>query len=360
MARNCIASIDLNALKNNYLYAKSLSPPQSNAIAIIKANAYGHGAVRVAQHLEGTADCYGVACSEEAVELRNSGISKTPILLLEGVFEESELNLVVEHNLWMVVCNSAQLEWVLNCQLSQKYNIFVKIDSGMGRLGFLEHESNEVINILENSPNVDKLTLMTHFSSADNTESSSTNTQIDKFNNIVDSRQNDHSLANSAALMAWNDAHSGYTRPGIMLYGSSPFPFEDKFTGLVPVMTLESTVISIKKFKAGASIGYGERYICKNDTLIGVVAIGYADGYPRSAKDGTPVFLNGGTARLAGRVSMDMITVDLKGIKDPKIGDRVELFGPNVSIDEVAQYSDTISYEIFSKITSRVYRTYVS
>jgi len=360
MARNCIASIDLNALKNNYLYAKSLSPPQSNAIAIIKANAYGHGAVRVAQHLEGTADCYGVACSEEAVEIRNSGISKTPILLLEGVFEESELNLVVEHNLWMVVCNSAQLEWVLNCQLSQKYNIFVKIDSGMGRLGFLEHESNEVINILENSPNVDKLTLMTHFSSADNTESSSTNTQIDKFNNIVDSRQNDHSLANSAALMAWNDAHSGYTRPGIMLYGSSPFPFEDKFTGLVPVMTLESTVISIKKFKAGASIGYGERYICKNDTLIGVVAIGYADGYPRSAKDGTPVFLNGGTARLAGRVSMDMITVDLKGIKDPKIGDRVELFGPNVSIDEVAQYSDTISYEIFSKITSRVYRTYVS
>ena len=360
MARNCIASIDLNALKNNYLYAKSLSPPQSNAIAIIKANAYGHGAVRVAQHLEGTADCYGVACSEEAVELRNSGISKTPILLLEGIFEESELNIVVEHNLWMVVCNSAQLEWVLNCQLSQKYNIFVKIDSGMGRLGFLEHESNEVINILENSPNVDKLTLMTHFSSADNTESSSTNTQIDKFNNIVDSRQNDHSLANSAALMAWNDAHSGYTRPGIMLYGSSPFPFEDKFTGLVPVMTLESTIISIKKFKAGASIGYGERYICKNDTLIGVVAIGYADGYPRSAKDGTPVFLNGGTARLAGRVSMDMITVDLKGINDPKIGDRVELFGPNVSIDEVAQYSDTISYEIFSKITSRVYRTYVS
>ena len=159
--------------------------------------------------------------------------------------------------------------------------------------------------------------------------------------------------------MAWSDAHIGYTRPGIMLYGSSPFPFEDKFKDLVPVMTLESTVISIKKFKAGASIGYGERYICKNDTLIGVVAIGYADGYPRSAKDGTPVFLNGGTARLAGRVSMDMITVDLKGIKDPKIGDRVELFGANVSIDEVAQYSDTISYEIFSKITSRVYRTYV-
>jgi len=359
MARNCIASIDLNALKKNYLYAKSLSP-QSNAIAIIKANAYGHGAVRVAQYLEGTADCYGVACSEEAIELRNSGISKTPILLLEGVFEESELNLVAEHNLWMVVCNNSQLEWVLNSQPSQKFNIFVKIDSGMSRLGFLEHESNEVINTLENSSNVGKVTLMTHFSSADNTESSSTNTQIDKFNNIVDSRQNDHSLANSAALMAWSDAHSGYTRPGIMLYGSSPFPFEDKFTDLAPVMTLESTVISIKKIKAGASVGYGERYICKNDTLIGVVAIGYADGYPRSAKDGTPVFLNGGTARLAGRVSMDMITVDLQGIKDPKIGDRVELFGPNISIDEVAQYSDTISYEIFSKITSRVYRTYVS
>jgi alanine racemase len=358
MARNCIASIDLNAIKNNYLYAKSLTP-QSNAIAIIKANAYGHGAVKVAHHLEEFADCYGVACSEEALELRVSGISKTPILLLEGIFEESELGLVDKYNLWMVVCNSNQLEWILNSKPSQKFNVFVKIDTGMGRLGFPEHESTKVINSLENSSNIKKITLMSHFSSADNQQSPSTKAQIDKFNNIVKLKQNDQSLANSAALMAWDESHSEYTRPGIMLYGSSPFPFNEKLTELTPAMTLESSLISVKKIKSGETIGYGERYICKIDTLIGVVAIGYADGYPRSAKDGTPVFINGGIATIAGRVSMDMITVNLSGINNPKIGDRVELFGLNVSVDEVAKYCDTISYEIFSQITSRVYKTYV-
>jgi len=358
MSRNCIASIDLNAIKQNYLYAKSLTP-KSSAIAIIKANAYGHGAVEVANHLEGCADCYGVACSEEALELRNSGISSTPILLLEGVFEESELSLVDKFSLWMVVSNSTQLEWILNTKPNHQYHIFVKIDTGMGRLGFQRDESIKVVNALENSHNVKNVTLMTHFSSADNRQSSSTKDQNEEFKNIVKSKQNDQSLANSAALMAWDETHSEYTRPGIMLYGSSPFPFNDKFQDLVPVMTLESSLISIKKFKSGAAIGYGGRYICNDETLIGVVAIGYADGYPRSAKDGTPVFINGEIARLAGRVSMDMITIDLKGIDNPKIGDRVELFGRNVSVDEVAKYSDTISYEIFSKITSRVYKTYV-
>ncbi len=359
MARNCIASINLDAIKKNYLYAKSLSP-RSKAIAIIKANAYGHGAVKVAKHLKDCADCYGVACSEEALELRNSGISSTPILLLEGIFEESELNLVDKHNLWMVVCNNTQLQWILKSKPSHKFDVFVKIDSGMGRLGFQKKNSNKAINSLKNSSNVKKITLMTHFSTADNQNSSSTINQIEQFNNIIDSNQNNTSLANSAALMAFEKAYSEYTRPGIMLYGSSPFPYSEKFKDLSPVMTLQSSLISIKEFKSGQSIGYGERYVCKEDTLIGVVAIGYADGYPRSAQDGTPVFINGGIARVAGRVSMDMITINLKGIKNPQIADRVELFGENVSIDEVAENCNTISYEIFSQITSRVYKTYVS
>ena len=359
MARSCIASINLDAIKKNYLYAKSLSP-RSKAIAIIKANAYGHGAVKVAKHLKDCADCYGVACSEEALELRNSGISSTPILLLEGIFEESELNLVDKHNLWMVVCNDTQLQWVLKSKPSHKFDVFVKIDSGMGRLGFKEKDSNKAINSLENSSNVKNITLMTHFSSADNQNSPSTINQIEQFNNIIDSNQNNTSLANSAALMAFEKAHSEYTRPGIMLYGSSPFPYSEKFKDLSPAMTLQSSLISIKEFKSGQSIGYGERYVCKEDTLIGVVAIGYADGYPRSAQDGTPVFINGGIATIAGRVSMDMITINLKGIKNPQIGDRVELFGENVSIDEVAENCNTISYEIFSQITNRVYKTYVS
>ncbi|MBE28866.1 alanine racemase [bacterium] len=359
MARNCIASIDLNAIKKNYLYAKSLSP-QSKAIAIIKANAYGHGAVEVARQLEDCADCYGVACTEEAIELRISGISNTPILLLEGIFEESELKLVDNYNLWMVVCNSSQLKWVLNCKLNNKFNVFVKIDSGMGRLGFKENEAIKAISSLKAANSIEKITLMTHFSSADNPDKASTKNQTDTFNRITKLNQSDKSLANSAALMSFADAHSEYTRPGIMLYGSSPFPFDNNFKNLSTVMTLESSLISVKKFKAGDAIGYGRRYICNEETLIGVVAIGYADGYPRSAKDGTPVYINGAIAKLAGKVSMDMITINLNGINNPKIGDRVELFGTNVSVDEVADYCDTISYEIFSKITSRVYKTYVS
>ena len=159
--------------------------------------------------------------------------------------------------------------------------------------------------------------------------------------------------------MSFTETHREFTRPGIMLYGSSPFSFDEQPNELIPAMTLETSLISLKKFKSGDTIGYGQRYVCEKDTLIGVAAIGYADGYPRSAKDGTPVYINGGIARLAGRVSMDMITVDLTGINSPQIGDRVELFGSNVSIDEVAQYCNTISYEIFSQITSRVYKTYV-
>ena len=358
MARNCVASIDLNAIKKNYLYAKSLAP-KSNAIAVIKGNAYGHGAIKVASHLETSADCFGVACIEEALDLTNAGILTVPILLLEGVFEESELSLVDRNSFWMVVCNTAQIEWILKSKPTNKYDIFVKIDTGMGRLGFQEEDSIKVISDLEKSNNVRKITLMTHFSSADNQESDSTKTQINKFNEIIETKQNNQSLSNSAAIMSFTETHREFTRPGIMLYGSSPFSFDEKPNELIPAMTLETSLISLKKFKSGDTIGYGQRYVCKKDTLIGVAAIGYADGYPRSAKDGTPVYINGGIARLAGRVSMDMITVDLTGIKSPQIGDRVELFGSNVSIDEVAQYCNTISYEIFSQITSRVYKTYV-
>ena len=358
MSRQCIASINLGSIKKNYHYAQSLAP-LSRVIAVIKANAYGHGAIKVAKHLEGEAGCYGVACTEEAQELRESGIESTPILLMEGVFEESELELVSRLNLWLVVCNSLQVDWILSYQPNFKFNIFVKIDSGMGRLGFQNKDLKGVIDLLENSNKVENITLMSHFSCADNLASNSTKAQLSKINSLTDSTNYQSSLANSAAVMAYSDSHAEYIRPGIMLYGSSPFPYNESFKGLVPAMTLTSSIISIKSFKKGHSIGYGDRYICTKDTTIGVVAIGYADGYPRSAKDGTSVFINGCIAKLAGKVSMDMITIDLDGVKNPQIGDRVELFGRNISIDELAKNSNTISYEIFSKITNRVYKTYV-
>jgi len=358
MARKCIASINLSAIKKNYLYAKSLAP-NSKAIAIIKADAYGHGAIEVAKKLDEVADAYGVACIEEALELLNSGIDKTPILLLEGVFEKSELVLVAKHSLIVTVCNSIQLQWLLDADLNKPIDVFVKYDSGMGRLGFQDDSFIQAINLLEESKNIGEITLMTHFSSADDLGSSLTTKQIRNFDNTLYAKKYPESLANSAAILKWSESHRDYVRPGIMLYGSSPFSDAKYQKNLIPAMTLSSVLISIKNLKKGQGIGYGTRFICPLDMQIGVVAIGYADGYSRHAKDGTPVYINDTRSRVVGRVSMDMITIDITDVPNPEIGDRVELFGENVSVDEVAKYCNTISYEIFTKITKRVYKSYV-
>ena len=358
MARRCAASINLSAIKENYLYAKSLAP-SSKAIAIIKADAYGHGAIEVAKKLDEVADAYGVSCIEEALELLNSGIDKTPILLLEGVFEESELVLVAKHSLIVTVCNSIQLQWLLGADLNKPIDVFVKYDSGMGRLGFQDDSFIQAINLLEESKNIGEITLMTHFSSADDLGSSLTTKQIRNFDNTLYAEKYPGSLANSAAILKWSESHRDYVRPGIMLYGSSPFSDAKYQKNLIPAMTLSSDLISIKNLKKGQEIGYGARFICPHDMQIGVVAIGYADGYSRHAKDGTPVYINDTRTRVVGRVSMDMITIDITDVPHPEIGDRVELFGENVSVDEVAEYCNTISYEIFTKITRRVYKAYI-
>jgi alanine racemase len=358
MARKCTASINLRAIKKNYLYAKSLAP-NSKAIAIIKADAYGHGAIKVAKELDKVADAYGVACIEEALELLNSGINKTPILLLEGVFEKSELVLVAKHNLVVTVCNSTQLQWLLDADLNKPIDVFVKYDSGMGRLGFQEDSFIQAINLLKESDNIGEIILMTHFSNADDPKSTLTTKQIRNFENTLYAEKYPGSLANSAAILNWRESHRDYIRPGIMLYGSSPFSDAKYQKNLIPAMTLSSVLISIKNLKKGQGIGYGSRFICQRDMMIGVVAIGYADGYSRHANDGTPVYINGARSRVVGRVSMDMTTIDLTGVPNPKIGDKVELFGENIAINEVAEYCNTISYEILSKITRRVYKAYI-
>jgi len=358
MARKCTASINLNAIKKNYLYAKSLAP-NSKAIAILKADAYGHGAIKVAKELSEVADAYGVACIDEAIELLSSGIDRTPILLLEGIFEKSELILVAKHGLIVTVCNSIQLQWLLDADLKKPIDVFVKYDSGMGRLGFQEESFIQAINLLEESKNVGEIILMTHFSSADEPESTLTKKQIRNFDNTLYAEKYPGSLANSAAILHWGESHRDYVRPGIMLYGSSPMSDAKYQKKLIPAMTLSSVLISIKNLKKGQGVGYGARFICPHDMQIGVVAIGYADGYSRHAKDGTPVYINGTRSKVVGRVSMDMTTIDLTGVQNPKIGDRVELFGDNISINEVAKYCNTISYEILSKITKRVYKAYI-
>jgi len=259
----------------------------------------------------------------------------------------------------LVIGSLAQLHWLLQTRLKQPITVFLKYDSGMSRLGFHEDGFKQALHALESSNNVAETVLMTHFSRADEPYDIYTQNQIDNFNRIAKEAGHPSSIANSAGIVAWRNSHKQYNRPGIMLYGSSPFTEARYQKNLVPAMTLSSVLISIKDFKKGQGIGYGSRYICKDDMQIGVVAVGYADGYPRHAKDGTPVFINGSKASIAGRVSMDMITIDLTGVENPAIGDRVEMFGENISINEVAEFSGTISYEILCKITKRVYKTYL-
>jgi alanine racemase len=358
MARACIASINLEAIKRNYLYAKSLAP-NSQAIAIVKADAYGHGAVEVTTHLENTVDAFGVACTEEAIEIREVGLEKKPILLLEGMFEKSELELLEKYKLLPVIGSKSQLIWILEAKLKSPTKVFVKYDSGMSRLGFHRDEFKQALKALEASNNVAEIVLMTHFSKADEPYDIATQNQIDNFNRIAKETGHPSSIANSAGIVAWRNSHKQYNRPGIMLYGSSPFTEARYQKNLAPVMTLSSVLISIKDFKKGQGIGYGSRFTCKKDMKIGVVAVGYADGYSRHAKDGTPIFINNTRSRIVGRVSMDMTTVDLTDVPNPKIGDRVEMFGENIGINEVAEYSNTISYEILTKITKRVYKNYI-
>jgi len=357
MSRPSYAVIDTQAFVANYRYARSLAPA-ARALAVIKANAYGHGAVVLGRILAPEADAFGVASSEEAMELRESGIDN-PILLFEGAFEPAEVADAALHNFMLVLHSHTQLEWLLSAKPTQPLNVWLKVDTGMHRLGFAPQELAEVHARLSASPNVDQIVLMSHFACADETGNPATEQQLALFEQASQGIEGEVSLANSAAILAWPQAHGDWIRPGIMLYGSSPLRSgHPAGNPLRPVMHLESQLIAIHELASGDSIGYGARYTCSAPTRVGVVAMGYADGYPRHAPDGTPVAVNGKPSRLIGRVSMDMLTVDLSNQQDSRIGDPVQLWGDLVSASEVARLSDTISYELFTGITRRVHFRY--
>ena len=357
MSRPTYAIIDTQAFVANYRYAKSIAPG-SQALAVVKANAYGHGAETLARALSGQADAFGVACSEEAMELRESGINN-PILLLEGVFEPDEIALADRANLMLVVHSQYQLDWVSKSKLDRPITIWLKIDTGMHRLGFTPQEAHRIYRRLKDNPHIGEIVLMSHFARADERDSDATATQLDTFREITRDLTAPFSLANSAATLAWPQTHAQWIRPGIMLYGSSPLANNRIDTSaLKPVMRLESELIAIRDLAVGESIGYGGRFTCDKPTRVGVVAAGYGDGYPRHAPDGTPVAVNGQRTRLIGRISMDMLTVDLSNQPNAAIGDTVQLWGDIISADEVAQLSETISYELFTGITRRVHFHY--
>ncbi|MGB0722969.1 MAG: alanine racemase [Gammaproteobacteria bacterium] len=351
------ARIDLGAISRNHALARRLAP-NSRTLAVIKANAYGHGALAVARTLAGEADAFGVARLEEAAELRGAGID-IPILLLEGPARASEFAKAGRLGLWSAIHCQEQLQWFLDAGPMRPRRVWLKFDSGMHRLGFDVEGFRSAFARLRAERGVEEVVLMTHFARADEWTDNSTSGQIARFEAACEGLDAPRSLANSAGILAWPDSHGDWVRPGILLYGATPLLGPDAPThDLSPVMHFESRVIAIRDLAAGESIGYGARYTAQRAMRMGVVAAGYGDGYPRAARDGTPVRVSGYTVPLAGRVSMDMLTVDLSEHPDVKVGDIVELWGEHVSANSVATDSGTIAYELFTRMTGRAERTY--
>ena len=348
MSRPAIAHIRLDAFRHNYRVAKQMHG--GKALAVIKANAYGHGAVQCAKAIENEADGFAVACLEEALQLRQAGI-KNPILLLEGFFEAAELPEIVANDLWLVVHAQWQVDILLAAKLAKPVHIWLKMDSGMHRVGLSPSGYLQAYSRLNGHPNVARVVLMSHFANADTLSSEHTTQQIALFQQTVQNLGvKDVSLANSAAILGWPRARANWSRPGIMLYGADPL--YDAKTPLHAVMQLTSQIISIRKITKGESIGYGSIFTAEKETLVGVVACGYADGYPRSAM-GAPAATEGEKTRIIGRVSMDMLFVDLTDIQNANIGSTVELWGSQVLANDVAKAAGTIAYELFCN-TKRV------
>lgn len=367
------ATIDLRALKKN-LSQVSAHCPESQIVPVIKANAYGHGIEQVAlalQSMHKKFAAFAVASIEEAMELRTLGIN-TPILLLCGFRNREEMDLCLNHKIEPVIHSMYQFEVVdkyLQTEiLSGVGRVWVKFNSGMNRLGLDKEQALRVYGDLHRHPETE-VVLMSHLASADDLDNQSavefTQRQIAQFDSLqlhlANSTQGpvQASLAASAGILALPQTHHQFVRPGFMLYGGSPFTNRTaEEIGLLPVMTLRARIIAINNVEAGATIGYGATHRCVQYTRVGIVSIGYADGYPRSAKNGTPVLINSvhgpRRAGLLGRVSMDMIAIDLTGLDTVKIDDEVVLWGEGLPADEVAHYADTISYELFCKVTKRV------
>lgn len=339
--RPAFARIDLTALQHNYGVCRSHHGGPT--LAVIKANAYGHGALRCAQALADTADGFAVALVEEALELRTGGIT-APILVLEGAFAADDLAAARQHKLWLVVHHEQQLRMIEEADAGgERMHFWLKLNTGMNRAGFEPEQAHAAWKRLQASRLTASITLMTHMARADEPMVDTTLAQLQRFDAVAASLPGAHSVANSAGLLAWPDARRHWGRAGIALYGADPLPEEGH--GLRPVMTLGSQIMAVRQVAAGAAIGYGARFIAPREMRIGLVAMGYADGYPRSAPDGTPVAVDGIRTRLVGRVSMDMLTVDLTPTPQATIGSVVELWGPHIPINQVAAAAGTIAYE---------------
>lgn len=348
--------IDQSALKNNLARIRTFAPGKK-ILAMVKANGYGHGLVRVAKILK-EADAFGVASIEEGILLRKVGI-KQPIVLMRGFLEAKELVDISHYDITPVIHHQAQIkvlsDTIKNKPLKKPFSVWLKINTGMHRLGLPSEQVPMILKELLSLSNIQVAGLMTHFGSADVRENAHTQAQIDLFNQTIKTLPPlPVSLANSAAILAWPQSHGDWVRPGITLYGVSPFVDQvGAEYGLQPVMQLESRIIAIHRVKKGERIGYEGAFVCPEDMPVGVVSIGYGDGYPRQAPSGIPVLVNGIKTFSLGHVSMDMMSVDLRLAPNTKIGDPVVLWGRGLPVEEVARAIGTIPFVLLTHMLAR-------
>ena len=354
------ALIRLGALEHNLDVIRQAAP-DSKVIAVIKANAYGHGMVPVAQHLSHV-DAFAVARVTEAIELRRHGITHK-IILLAGVMNTAELAIAVQHDFEPVVHSAEQLDLLDSCS-DGAVDVWLKFDTGMNRLGFDPADADGLIQRLRQSPGVNALRLMTHLASADELGKRTTVQQLDAFRPIVDGFEGDVSIANTPATLGWpaivnareefGFKGDSWIRPGIALFGISPFADRTGADlGLKPVMQFEARLIAIKPLRAGDRVGYKGAYTADSDTTLGIISAGYGDGYSRHFRSGTPVLVNGRQVPVIGNVSMDMIAVDLGDAPGEKVGDIATLWGEGLPVEKVAPFADAIPYELVCGVMNR-------
>lgn len=353
MSRATTATIHIDALRHNLAQVRLLAP-RSKVMAVVKADGYGHGLERVARALAG-ADAFGVAALSDAERLRAAGLSQR-IVLLSGFDEASDLPQLRRLGVDTVVHHEAQLAMLEADREPEPIRVWLKLDTGMHRLGFALALADRVHARLRALANVDdEITLMTHFASSDEFGGAQTLSQLSEFGNATAVLTGDASLANSAAVLGWPDAHRDWVRAGGALYGLSVVEGSSGSDfGLKPAMTLSTRLIAINRVAKGERIGYSATWECPEDMDVGVAAIGYGDGYPRRAPAGTPVLVNGVRVAVIGRVSMDLMTLDLRGLPQARVGDTVMLWGPELPVEQVAAAAETISYELTCSITRRV------
>jgi alanine racemase len=361
MPRPCYVQIDSRALLHNVNQVKRQAQG-CKVIAMVKANAYGCGLAAITPILEGQVDALGVACLEEALAIRNLGV-RSDCVLFQGIFDAEELPIVAAHQFQLVIHQSNQLQWLLATPLANKIKVWVKVNTGMHRLGFAPQEVNEVVTALINCPWVDsEIGLMTHLACADEPDHPANQNQLQLFRELnLPQVKLIKSISNSAAIIALPDTHVDVVRPGIMLYGVSPFANRTgQELGLLPVMRFFSAISAIHHYPDAAAIGYGGIWQTSKPSTIAVVAVGYGDGYPRHIKHNTPVWVNGHYAPIVGRVSMDTLTIDLTDCPEVAIGEPVELWGQHIPVETIALSAQTIAYELLCQLSPRMLYKFLS